>query len=251
MPRSAATVRVDGSGSVTLVSGVAAIGQGIATTLAQLAADELGVSIDQVQVVCGDTARIPFGVGTFASRAAVMGGTATSVAAGMVRDKAIRLAAHLLETSVEDIEWVDGQAQVRGAASRSLSLAQLALAAGPGGNRPVGMTPSLEARHYFETHDSPYSYGIHAAVAAVDPETGHVRIERYVVVNDAGRLINPTIVEGQIVGGIAQGLGGALMEELAYDSQGQLVASSLLDYAMQTARHIPTSRSPIQKPRPR
>jgi carbon-monoxide dehydrogenase large subunit len=97
----------------------------------------------------------------------------------------------------------------------------------------------LEARHYFETHDSPYSYGIHAAIAAVDPETGHVRIERYVVVNDAGRLINPTIVEGQIVGGIAQGMGGALMEELAYDSEGQLVASSLLDYALPTARHLP------------
>jgi len=238
-PFESAEVRVDGAGNVTVVSGVAAIGQGIGTTLAQLAADELGVAFEDVQVVCGDTARIPFGVGTFASRAAVMGGTSTAVAAGMVRDKAVRLAAHLLEASVEDVEWVDGQAQVRGAPTRSLSLAQLAQAAGPGGNRPAGMELSLEARYYFETHASPYSYGVHAAVAAVDPETGHVRIERYIVVNDAGRLINPTIVEGQIVGGIAQGLGGALMENLAYDADGQLVASSLLDYALPTARDLP------------
>jgi carbon-monoxide dehydrogenase large subunit len=238
-PFEGAEVRVDGGGKVTVVSGVAAIGQGIGTTLAQLAADELGVALDDVQVVCGDTARIPFGVGTFASRAAVMGGTSTAVAAGMVRDKAVLLAAHLLEVSAEDIDWVDGEAQVRGAPTRSLSLAQLAQAAGPGGTRPEGMAPSLEARYYFETHASPYSYGVHAAVAAVDPETGSVRIERYVVVNDAGRLINPTIVEGQIVGGIAQGLGGALMEDLVYGADGQLLASSLLDYALPTARHLP------------
>jgi carbon-monoxide dehydrogenase large subunit len=238
-PFEGAEVRVDGAGKVTLVTGLAAIGQGIGTALAQVVAEELGVGLEDVRVVCGDTARLPFGVGTFASRAAVMGGTSTAAAAAKVREKAVRLAAHLLEAHVEDIEWVDGQARVRGAPSRMLTLAQLAQAAGPGGNRPEGMDPSLEARHYFETHASPYSYGVHAAVVEVDAETGQAQVQRYVVVSDAGRLINPTIVEGQIVGGIAQGLGGALMEELAYDRSGQLVASSLMDYALPSAQDVP------------
>ena len=238
-PFEGAEVRVDGAGKVTLVTGLAAIGQGVGTALAQVVADELGVGLEDVRVVCGDTARLPFGVGTFASRAAVMGGTSTAAAAAKVRDKAVRLAAHLLEADPEDIEWVDGQARVRGAPSRMLTLAQLAQAAGPGGSRPEGMEPSLEARHYFETHASPYSYGVHAAVVEVDAETGRAQVRRYVAVSDAGRLINPTIVEGQIVGGIAQGLGGALMEELAYDRSGQLVASSLMDYALPSARDVP------------
>ena len=238
-PFEGAEVRVDGAGKVTLVTGLAAIGQGVGTALAQVVADELEVGLEDVRVVCGDTARLPFGVGTFASRAAVMGGTSTAVAAAKVRDKAVRLAAHLLEADREDIEWVDGQARVRGAPSRMLTLAQLAQAAGPGGSRPEGMEPSLEARHYFETHASPYSYGVHAAVVEVDAETGRTQVRRYVAVSDAGRLINPTIVEGQIVGGVAQGLGGALMEELAYDPSGQLVASSLMDYALPSARDVP------------
>ena len=238
-PFEGAEVRVDGAGKVTLVTGLAAIGQGVGTALAQVVADELGVGLEDVRVVCGDTARLPFGVGTFASRAAVMGGTSTAAAAAKVRDKAIRLAAHLLEADIEDIEWVDGQARVRGAPSRMLTLAQLAQAAGPGGSRPEGMEPSLEARHYFETHASPYSYGVHAAVVEVDAETGRAQVRRYVAVSDAGRLINPSIVEGQIVGGVAQGLGGALMEELAYDPSGQLVASSLMDYALPSARDVP------------
>jgi aerobic carbon-monoxide dehydrogenase large subunit len=238
-PFEGAEVRVDGAGKVTLVTGLAAIGQGVGTALAQVVADELGVGLEDVRVVCGDTARLPFGVGTFASRAAVMGGTSTAAAAAKVRDKAVRLAAHLLEADREDIEWVDGQARVRGAPIRMLTLAQLAQAAGPGGSRPEGMEPSLEARHYFETHASPYSYGVHAAVVEVDAETGRVQVRRYVAVSDAGRLINPTIVEGQIVGGVAQGLGGALMEELAYDPSGQLVASSLMDYALPSACDVP------------
>jgi carbon-monoxide dehydrogenase large subunit len=238
-PFEGAEVRVDGAGKVTLVTGLAAIGQGVGTALAQVVADELGVGLEDVRVVCGDTARLPFGVGTFASRAAVMGGTSTAAAAAKVRDKAVRLAAHLLEADPEDIEWVDGQARVRGAPSRMLTLAQLAQAAGPGGSRPEGMEPSLEARHYFETHASPYSYGVHAAVVEVDAETGRAQVRRYVAVSDAGRLINPSIVEGQIVGGVAQGLGGALMEELAYDPSGQLVASSLMDYALPSARDVP------------
>src|SRR5581483_222893 len=231
--------RADGAGNVTVVSGAAPQGQGHATTFAQLAADVLDVPIERVKVVCGDTSLIPFGIGTFASRTAILAGSSTAIAAERVRDKALQLAAHLLESSPDDLEWVDGAARVRGVPERSLSLGQLAQAAGPGGNRPSGMEPGLEARHYFETHDSPYSFGVHVAEAEVDPETGNVTLPRYLVVNDAGRLINPTLVEGQIVGGIAQGLGGALMEELVYDDQGQLLTTTLLDYPLPSALDIP------------
>jgi carbon-monoxide dehydrogenase large subunit len=238
-PFESAEVRVDGAGHVTVVSGAAPQGQGSATTLAQLVADELDVPLERIRVVFGDTGRIPFGVGTFASRNAVVAGSATAVASQRVRDKAVQLAAHLLEVSPADLEWTDGAARVRGVPDRLLTLAQLAQAAGPGGRRPAGMEPGLEARHYFETHDSPYSYGVHVAEVDVDPETGAVTVRRYVVVNDAGRLINPTIVEGQIVGGIAQGLGGALLEELVYDAQGQLMTTSLLDYLLPTSMEVP------------
>ena len=151
----------------------------------------------------GDTGRIAHGLGTFASRAAVMAGNAAAIAAGRVRTKCIELAAHLLEVSPDDVEWVDGDARVRGVADRSLSLAQLAEAYLPGkAERPVELEPSLEARHYYENHSPPFAYGVHAVVVDVDRETGAVRVDRYVVVSDSGRLINPTIAEGQIVGGL-------------------------------------------------
>jgi carbon-monoxide dehydrogenase large subunit len=170
-----------------------------------------------------------------------MAGNAAATAAGLVRTKACTLAAHLLEVSPEDVEWIDGTASVRGVAEPSLSLAQLAQACLPAsGDRPADMEPGLEARHYYENDKPPFAYGVHAVVVDVDLETGGVRLDRYVVVNDSGRLINPTIAEGQIVGGVAQGLGGALMEHLVYDEAGQLITSSLLDYAVPTARSIPT-----------
>jgi aerobic carbon-monoxide dehydrogenase large subunit len=236
-----ADVRVSTDGRVTVSTGAVDIGQGLTTALAQVVADELGVPIERIQVMCGDTARIPHGVGTFASRGAVMAGNAAAVAAGQVRTKAVELAAHLLEVSVEDVEWRDGCAWVRGVSGQSVSLAQLAEACRPGeAHRPAGMSPGLEARHYFESDEPPFAYGVHAVVVEVDPETGAVRLDRYVVVSDSGRLINPTIAEGQIVGGIAQGLGGALFEHLVYDGDGQLLSSSLLDYAVPTARDVPT-----------
>ena len=239
-PFEGADVRVGTDGTVTVITGAVAIGQGLATALAQIVGQELGVSIERVRVTSGDTGRIAHGLGTFASRAAVMAGNAAAIAAGRVRTKCIELAAHLLEASPDDIEWVDGEARVRGAADRSVSLAQLAEAYLPGkAERPVGLEPSLEARHYYENHTPPFAYGVHAVVVDVDRETGAVRVDRYVVVSDSGRLINPTIAEGQIVGGIAQGLGGALMEHLVYDDSGQLVTSSMLDYAMPIARDIP------------
>jgi aerobic carbon-monoxide dehydrogenase large subunit len=239
-PFEGADVRVGTDGRVTVSTGAVAIGQGLATALAQIVSHELGVPINRVQVMSGDTARIAHGLGTFASRAAVMAGNAAAIAAGRVRAKALELAAHMREVSPDDVEWLDGAARVRGVADSSLSLAQLAQACLPGKeSRPSEMEPGLEARHYYENHSPAFAYGVHGVEVDVDRETGAVRIARYVVVSDSGRLVNPTIAEGQIVGGIAQGLGGALMEHLIYDDQGQLVTASLLDYAMPTATDVP------------
>jgi carbon-monoxide dehydrogenase large subunit len=239
-PYEGGDVRVSSDGSVMVTTGAVDIGQGLTTALAQIVADELGVRVDKVHVLCGDTARIPYGVGTYASRAAVMAGNAAAQAAAAVRSKAILMAGQVFEVAAQDVEWRDGAAHVRGVAGRSLSLAQLAEALAPGhGARPADMEPGLEARRYFESEDPPFAYGVHAVVAEVDRETGLVRLDRYLVVSDAGRLINPTIAEGQIVGGLAQGLGGALLEELVYDPQAQLLTSSLLDYAVPRARDIP------------
>src|SRR5262249_40877810 len=160
--------------------------------------------------------------------AAVMAGNAASAAAARVRRRAVELAAYRFEVSVDDVEWRDGAAYVRGLADRRLSLAELAQAAMPGaGQRPSGMEPSLEARHYFERDEPPFAYGVHAVVVEVDVETARIDVKKYVVVSDSGRLINPMLAEGQIAGGVAQGLGGALLEHLVYDDQGQLLASSL------------------------
>jgi carbon-monoxide dehydrogenase large subunit len=239
-PYEGADVRVGSDGRVTVVTGAVEIGQGLSTALAQVVGDTLGVNVDRIRVVAGDTARIPHGVGTFASRAAVMAGNAAAAAAEGVRSRALDLAAHRLEVSRDDLEWHDGAAWVRGVTDRSVSLGELAQAAAPGAvHRPAGLEPGLEARTYFESDDAPFAYGVHAVVVEVDLETGAVEVKRYVVVSDSGRLINPMIAEGQISGGVAQGLGGALLEHLAYDANGQLLASSLLDYALPTARDVP------------
>ena len=238
-PYESAEVRVDGGGKVAVVSGAAPQGQGTGTALAQVVADQLEVPLEQITVTFADTARIPFGVGTYASRNAVMAGSATLVASQRVRDKAIAVAAHLLEASEADVEWHEGTARLKGVAEKSHTLAELAQAAGPGGNRPEGMEPGLEVRHYFETLDAPFAFGVHIAEVEVEPETGDVDIKRYVVVNDCGRLINPMIVDGQIVGGIAQGVGGALLEELVYDEDGQMLSANLMDYQLPTSLDLP------------
>ena len=239
-PFEGADVRVAADGRVIVTTGAVDIGQGLSTALGQIVGDALGVSLDRIRVVAGDTARISHGIGTFASRAAVMAGNAAAQAAERVRARALEVAAHRLEVSIRDLEWRDGAASVRGVAGRGLSLGELAHAAAPGAShRPKEMEPGLEARVYYESDDAPFAYGVHAVVADVDLETGAVELARYVVVSDSGRLINPTIAEGQISGGVAQGLGGALFEHLVYDAGGQLLASSLLDYALPTARDVP------------
>jgi len=187
----------------------------------------------------GDTAMIPFGVGTYASRNAVVAGSAALVAAQMVAAKARRLAAHRLEVGERDLELADGVVRVVGAPHRHLSLAELAAACAPGSPLPDGMTPGLEATHYFLAPRPTFASGLHVAVVEIDRDTGVVSIVDYAAVSDAGRLINPLIVEGQIHGGFAQGLGGALYEELAYDVSGQPRTQTLLEYTMPSAEQVP------------
>lgn len=236
----AATVRVDPSGTVTAIFGVASHGQGLETSLAQVVADELGVPLEAVRVVHGDTALAPYGTGTYASRSAVLGGGAGILAARAVQEKALRIAAHLLEADPADLLAADGRVSVRGMPDRHVSFREVAKAAYSGVRRlPQGMEPGLEATRFYDPYFGTASNATHAAVVEVDRETCGVRILRYVVVEDCGRLINPLIVEGQVHGGVAQGIGAALLEEVVYDEAGQLLTGSLMDYVIPSAAEIP------------
>jgi carbon-monoxide dehydrogenase large subunit len=233
-----ARVEVDATGHVVVYSGVAAVGQGIATTLAQVAADELGVAPERITVVHGDSARVPFGVGGFASRGASVALPAAQEAARKVRAKILRVAATLLEAGVDDLVLGDGRVHVRGVPDRTVTFRELARAAVPG---PPGTEPGLTASHVFEAPNMTYPYGCHAAMVEVDAETGCVRILKYAIAYDIGRAVNPMIVDGQLVGALAQGIGGALLEELVYDEQGQLLTGTLMDYLLPTAMEMPAS----------
>src|SRR5207247_168180 len=208
-PHEGAVLRVDATGRALLITGASPHGQGTATALAQIVADELGLRPDDVTVQHGDTAMIPFGVGTYASRNAVVAGSAALVAARTVRTKARRLAAHLLEADEADLEFVDGGVRVIGAPDRRRALAELASACAPGSPLPDGMEPGLEATHSFLAPRPHFASGSHVAVIEVERETGRVTIVDYSVASAAGPLINPRTVEGQIHGGVAQGTGGA------------------------------------------
>ena len=235
-------IRVDPVGRVFVFSGTSSQGQAHETTLAQVVADGLSVPIEQITVVPGDTAGIPYGVGTFASRVGVLASTSAAHAAAEVRKKALAVAADHLEAAPEDLTLEDGRITVRGTPGRGLTLgdvAAIATAPRPGYALPGGMDPGLEASGYVHVLQSTYSNGAHAAVVEVDPETGAVRILRYVAVDDCGTMINPMVVEGQIHGGIAHGIGNALLEEIVYDGAGQLVTGTLMDYALPRAADVP------------
>ena len=240
-PYESAEVRVDPSGEVVVVTGAHAHGQGTDTALAQIVADELQTVPERVTVQHGDTDQIPFGVGTYASRNAVMAGGAVTVASRQVRAKARTLAAYLLEVTEDDLELIDCAFQVRGAPEQSVTLGALAAAAAPHRPLPEGMEPDLFARHYFQAPLPTFASGTQIAVVEVDSATGALEILDYVSVNDAGPRINPTVVDGQIQGGIAQGLGGALMEEIYYD-EGAQPLGSFLDYAIPRATDMPDVR---------
>ncbi|GIX48389.1 MAG: dehydrogenase [Candidatus Tectimicrobiota bacterium] len=236
----AATVRVDPAGTVTAFFSLAPQGQGLETTLAQVVAEELGLPLAQVRVVCGDTATASHGTGTYASRSAVLGGGAAILAARAVREKALAIAAHLLEAAAADLELREGHIVVRGVPARGLPWAEVARAAYGGQRRlPQGMEPGLEATRFYDPYFGTSSNAVHAAVVEVDRETCTVKVLRYVVVEDCGRLINPLIVEGQVHGGVAQGIGAALFEEVCYDEAGQPLTASLMDYLVPTASELP------------
>ncbi|PYM15300.1 MAG: dehydrogenase [Candidatus Rokuibacteriota bacterium] len=235
-----ATVRVDPTGTVTASFGLACHGQGHETTLAQVVADTLGARLDDVRVVHGDTSAGPIGTGTYASRSAVLGGGAAILASRSVREKALAIAAHQLEADARDIELQESAAWVRGAPDRRVSLREIARSAYLGARRlPKGLEPGLEATRYYDPFFGTASSATHIAVVEVDLALGAVTVLRHVVVEDCGRVINPRIVEGQTIGGVAQGIGGALLEELVYDDQAQLATGSLMDYLPPTAWEIP------------
>jgi carbon-monoxide dehydrogenase large subunit len=233
------TVRLDPSGTVTVLAGVTSQGQGLETTVAQIVASELGVPVDMVTVVLGDTDRTPFGLGAFASRQAVIGGGAAIRASGAVRDKIVRIAAHLLEAAADDVDVGDARAFVRGVADRAVTVAEVARVATLETHRlPPDTEPGLDATRFYDPIRGTFAAGAQAAVVEVDPDTGRVMIHRYACVEDTGRVTNPMIVEGQIRGAVAQGIGGALAEHLVYDDSGQLLTASFMDYAVPVATTI-------------
>ncbi|HET9092895.1 MAG TPA: molybdopterin cofactor-binding domain-containing protein, partial [Acidimicrobiales bacterium] len=235
-----ATIRVDPTGSVLVMAGTHSHGQGHATTYAQIVADELGVLPERVQVREGDTDLVPHGWGTFASRSIVSAGGAIQKAAGMVRDEMRAIAAHLLEASVDDVELSEGRLGVRGSPASSISVEEIARVAHHGADRlPPGLGRGLEATSDFDP-DGTYSNAAHCAVVEVDPETGEVHLVRYVVVEDCGVMINPMVVDGQVAGGVVQGIGSALLEQLVHDSEGQPLTTSLIDYLVPMATDVPT-----------
>ena len=259
-PYEGAHVRIEPSGRVFAATGLSSQGQGHATSFAQIVARELGSDPANVTVVTGDTSRFNWGAGTYASRALVTAGNALALAAGTVRQKVLRLASELLEVGEADLELDDGRVRVKGAPGRELTLGALATAAnpiryayGPGASQAAlrlvkpragavlreGEEPGLEAREFFAPERATWASGQHAAIVEVDVATGELRFVRYCVVHDCGRVINPTIVEAQIHGGVAQGIGGALYERLHFDEMGQLLNASFMDFLIPTLAEIP------------
>ena len=236
-----ATVRMDPSGAVTVLAGVTSQGQGLETTLAQLVAGELGVAVEDVRVVIGDTDVTPFGLGAFASRQAVIGGGAALRAGRALRDKIARIAAHVLEAAAEDLDVAGGRVAVRGAPDRAVTLVEIARIAHLETHRlPPDQEPGLDVTRFYDPIRGTFAAGAQAAIVEVEPETGAITIRRWVCVEDTGRVINPLIVEGQVHGAIAQGIGGALAEHLIYDESGQLLTGTFMEYAVPTASMIPS-----------
>ncbi|MCC7367552.1 MAG: xanthine dehydrogenase family protein molybdopterin-binding subunit [Chloroflexi bacterium] len=236
-PWESATARVEPTGTVTIYTGLSPHGQGTATSLAQIVGDTLGVPIDRIVVEHGDTAKTATGVGTFGSRGAAVGGGAMAITAGHLREKVLRIAAHLLEASAEDIELQDGLWTVAGT-DRARTLREIAQAA-YGGNVPAGDEPGLESTRFFKPTGSVYPFGVHIAVVEIDRETGRVDWQRFLAVDDVGNVINPLLLDGQRHGGIVQGYGQAFCERVAYDDEGQLITGTMGDYAMPTAHGLP------------
>jgi carbon-monoxide dehydrogenase large subunit len=235
-----ANIRVHLTGKVVLTTGSQSQGQGHETTMAQIVAGELGVPIDDVLVQHSDTLGTPFGYGTYGSRSAAVGGTAAQLAARKVIEKGRLLAAHMLEASPDDIEFAAGTYSVRGSPDKTRTIQEVAFAGDLGFDLPAGMEPFLDETSYYDAPNCTWPFGTHIAIVEVDPDTGVVDLKRYIAVDDVGRKINPMIVDGQLHGGIAQGVGQALWEGAVYGDDGQLLSGSMLDYALPRASRLPS-----------
>ena len=235
-----AKVRVHPTGTVTVFSGSSGHGQGHHTTFAQIVADRLGVPYENVAVVEGDTGEIPFGMGTYGSRSAAVGGSAIARSTEKIIAKGAKIAAHLLEVSETDLEFANNQWNVKGSPDKAAAWGDVCLQAYLAHNFPEDLEPGLEETTFYDPANFTYPFGTHIAVVAIDRETGEVEVRRYVAVDDCGEQINPMIVEGQVHGGIAFGIGQALWEEAVYDDNGQMLSSTLLDYALPKAHNLPS-----------
>jgi carbon-monoxide dehydrogenase large subunit len=253
-----ATVRIEPTGKVTVLTGASPHGQGQETSFAQIVAEELGIDLNDITVIHGDTAIVQYGIGTFGSRATAVGGTAVLVALQRVREKATRIAAHLLQVEASRMTFANARFSALAAQAaatvgalatvpapaadgdRSITLQEVALAAHLAKNLPPDTEPGLSATYFFEPKNFTFPFGTHIVAVEIDRETGEVQFQRYVAVDDCGKVINPMLVDGQIQGGIVQAIGQALYEEVVYDDQGQLITGTLMDYAVPKAAMIPT-----------
>ncbi len=236
----AATVRLLPTGKVQVVTGTSPHGQGHVTSWSMIAAERLGVSPDDVEVLHSDTAVAPYGMDTYGSRSLPVGGVAVALATDKVIDKAREIAAHLLEAAAEDLELAGGSFQVKGSPGKEIALAAVAFEAFTAHNLPDGMEPNLEASVHYDPPNFSYPFGTHVAVVEVDTETGEVSLDRYIAVDDCGNQVNPLIVEGQVHGGIVQGVAQALFEEAVYDDDGNLLTSTFIDYLVPAASELPS-----------
>jgi carbon-monoxide dehydrogenase large subunit len=223
-------IKVDTNGDIEIVTGVASVGQGVETVLAQICAETIGVAIERIRVIHGQTDRIEIGFGAFASRVTVMAGSAVKIAAEALRARALEVSAKLLQASADTLRLARGRVEVLNGHA-SLSLGEIAAHLADSGG--------LSSEGRFVASHMTYPYGIHVAQVCIDSETSGIAIERYLVAYDVGRAVNPMLVEGQIAGGVAQGIGGALLEEFVYDENGQPLAASFADYLLPTCREVP------------
>jgi carbon-monoxide dehydrogenase large subunit len=236
----ACTVEVRRTGAVVVKTGISPHGQGEETAFAQIVADRLGVPMEAVEIAHGDTDYVPEGIGTFGSRGIAVGGAALAISLDTIRTKAKKFAAHLLEAHEEDIEYEGDRLAIRGAPDRHVTFAQVVEAAYLAKDLPEGVEPGLAATHFFEPPNFTFPYGAHLCVVDIDAETGEPSVRKYIAVDDCGNVINPMIVDGQLHGGIAQGIAQALYEEALYDETGQLVSGSLMDYALPKSSYLPS-----------
>jgi carbon-monoxide dehydrogenase large subunit len=236
------TIRVHPTGKISVFTGSHAHGQGHETTFAQIVADELGVPMEDVEVIHGDTDRIPYGVGTYGSRSAAIGGSALVKSAEKIRTKLKAITAHMLEASVDDMVYdqEEGAVYVDGSPESKKTFAELAFAVTTADNLPPEMEPGLEETSFYDPANFTFPCSAHVAQVEIDPETGEVELKKYFAVDDVGNVINPLIVEGQIIGGIAQGVGQALWEHGVYDDDGQLLSGSMMSYAVPRADGFPS-----------